>query len=96
MLLFYAFDKTSKANYLIPSDKCADLLHKIFGSSPDGIEKALDLIFKKDKRDKLEHRHLAEVGKSFEKAYTILEAMQFSEGILQLKHLEQQFNKQQS
>jgi len=52
VLLFYVFDKTSKANYLNPSDKCADLLHKIFGSSPDGIKKALDLVFKKEKRAK--------------------------------------------
>ncbi len=93
VLLFYALDKTSKANYLTPSDKCADLLHKIFGSSPDGIKKALDLIFKKDKRAKLEHRHIVEVGKSFEEAYAILEAMQFYEGIQQLKQLEQQFQR---
>lgn len=93
VLLFYAFDKASKANYLTPSDKCADLLHKIFGSSPDGIKKALDLIFKKDKRAKLEHRHLVEVGKSFEEAYAILEAMQFDEGIQRLKQLEQQFQR---
>ncbi|SHN34502.1 hypothetical protein [Chitinophaga sp. CF418] len=92
VLLFYAFDKASKANYLNPSDRCADLLHKIFGASPDGIKKALDLIFKKDKRAKLGHRHFVEVGKSFEEAYAVLEAMQFSEGIQQLKHLEQQFN----
>jgi hypothetical protein len=93
VLLFYALDKTSKANYLTPSDKCADLLHKIFGSSPDGIKKALDLIFKKDKRAKLEHRHLVEVGKSFEEAYAILEEMQFDEGIQRLKLLEQQFQR---
>lgn len=93
VLLFYAFDKTSKVNYLTPSDKCADLLHKIFGSSPDGIKKALDLVFKKDKRAKLEHRHLIEVGKSFEEAYAILEAMQFDEGIQRLKQLEQQFQR---
>lgn len=93
VLFFYALDKTSKANYLTPSDKCADLLHKIFGSSPDGIKKALDLIFKKDKRAKLEHRHLVEVGKSFEEAYAILEAMQFDEGIQRLKQLEQQFQR---
>jgi alkyl hydroperoxide reductase subunit AhpC len=93
VLFFYALDKTSKANYLTPNDKCADLLHKIFGSSPDGIKKALDLIFKKDKRAKLEHRHLVEVGKSFEEAYAVLEAMQFEEGIQQLKHLEHQFKR---
>ncbi|ASZ13706.1 hypothetical protein CK934_23485 [Chitinophaga sp. MD30] len=93
VLFFYAFDKASKANFLTPSDKCADLLHKIFGSSPDGIKKALDLIFKKDKRAKLEHRHLVEVSKSFEEAYAILEAMQFEEGIQRLKHLEQQFQR---
>jgi len=93
VLFFYALDKTSRANYLTPSDKCADLLHKIFGSSPDGIKKALDLIFKKDKRAKLEHRHLVEVGKSFEEAYAILEAMQFEEGVQKLKQLEQQFQR---
>lgn len=93
VLFFYALDKTSKANYLTPSDKCADLLHKIFGSSPDGIKKALDLIFKKDKREKLGNRNLLEVGKSFEEAYAILEAMQFEEGIQKLKQLEQQFQK---
>ncbi|UPK72480.1 hypothetical protein [Chitinophaga filiformis] len=93
VFLFYAFDKTSKANCLTPSDKCADLLHKIFGSSPDGIKKALELIFKKEKRAKLEHRHFVEVGKSFEEAYTILEAMQFDEGIQRLKELEQQFQR---
>jgi hypothetical protein len=93
VLFFYAFDKASKANYLTPSDKCADLLHKIFGSSPDGIKKALDLIYKKDKRAKLEHRHIVEVGKSFEEAYAVLEAMQFDEGIQRLKQLEQQFQR---
>jgi len=93
VFLFYAIDKASKANYLTPSDKCADLLHKIFGSSPDGIKKALDLVFKKDKRAKLEHRHLVEVGKSFEEAYAILEAMQFEEGIQRLKQLELQFQR---
>ena len=93
VLFLYAFDKASKANYLAPSDKCADLLHKIFGSSPDGIKKALDLIFKKDKRAKLEHRHLVEVGKSFEEAYVVLEAMRFDEGIKQLRKLEQQFQR---
>jgi len=91
VLFFYAFDKAGKANYLTPSDKCADQLHKIFGVSPDGIKKALDLIFKKEKRTKLEHRHFVEVGKSFEEAYEVLEEMQFSEGIQQLKRLEQQF-----
>ncbi|MCW3466193.1 hypothetical protein [Chitinophaga nivalis] len=93
VLFFYAFDKASKANYLTPSDKCADLLHKIFGSDPGGIKKALDLIYKKDKRAKLEHRHLVEVGKSFEEAYVILETMQFDEGIQRLKQLEQQFQR---
>ncbi|QJB38784.1 hypothetical protein HF324_13275 [Chitinophaga oryzae] len=93
VLFLYAFDKVSKANYLTPSDKCADLLHKIFGSSPAGIKKALDLIFKKDKRAKLEHRHLVEVSKSFEEAYVVLEAMQFDEGIKQLRQLEQQFQR---
>lgn len=91
VLLFYVFDKTSKINYLGPNDKCADLLHKIFGSSPDGIKKALDLIHKEDKRGKLEPRHRVEVSKSFEEAFAILEAMQFKEGVKLLKQLEQDF-----
>lgn len=87
------FDKTCKSNYLTPSDKCADLLRKFFGKSPDGFKKELDLLFKKEKRAKLGHRHRVEVTKSFEEAYTILEAMQFLEGIQQLRLLEQQFHK---
>jgi len=98
VLLFYVFDKTSKANYLAPNDKCADQLHKIFGKSPDGIKKELDLVFKdiiskNDKRPKLKPRHIIEVEKSFEEAFAILEAMQFDEGIQQLKLLEQQFQR---
>lgn len=93
VLIFYVFDKTSKANYLTPSDRCAEQQHKIFGVSIKGIKNELDPIFKKNKQTKLEPRHLVEVDKSFEEAYTVLETMQFSEGILQLKQLEQQFSK---
>jgi len=93
VFLFYVFDKTSKVNYLAPSDKCADLLHKLYGVSPKGMKNELDLVYKKDKRVKLEHRHLVEVGKSFEEAYAILEAMQFDEGIQRLKQLEQRFQR---
>ncbi|MFY0255309.1 hypothetical protein ACDQ55_15285 [Chitinophaga sp. 30R24] len=93
VLLFYVLDKTSKIGYLTPSDKCANQLHKIFGVSPKGIKNELDLIFKKGKRAKLEPRHLVEVAKSFEEAYTILEEMQFAEGVQQLKQLEQQFKR---
>ncbi len=91
VLLFYVFDKTSKANYLAPSDKCADLLHTLYGVSPKGIKNELDLIFKKDKRAKLEGRHVVEVNKSFEEAYKVLETMQFEEGIKCLQTLQQQF-----
>ncbi|RAJ78955.1 hypothetical protein CLV59_10615 [Chitinophaga dinghuensis] len=91
VLLYYVFDKTSKANYLAPSDKCADLLHKLYGVSPKGIKNELDLIYKKDKRAKLESRHIVEVSKSFEEAYKVLETMQFEDGIKCLKSLEQQF-----
>ncbi|RFS20220.1 hypothetical protein DVR12_21130 [Chitinophaga silvatica] len=91
VLLFYVFDKTSKADYLAPSDKCADLLHKLYGISPKGIKNELDLIYKKDKRAKLESRHIVEVSKSFEEAYKVLETMQFEDGIKCLKSLEQQF-----
>lgn len=91
VFFLYAFDKASNANYLTATDKCADLLHKIFGSSPDGIKKALELVFKSDKRTKLEYRHRVEVDKSFEEAYTILEEMRFDEGIRWPKHLEQKF-----
>ncbi|WPV65929.1 hypothetical protein [Chitinophaga sp. LS1] len=54
VFFLYAFDNASNANYLAATDKCADLLHKIFGSSPDGIKKALELVYKSDKRAKLE------------------------------------------
>nr|WP_295873302.1 hypothetical protein [uncultured Chitinophaga sp.] len=93
VFFLYAFDKASNANYLTASDKCANLLHKIFGSSPDGIKKALELAFKSEKRDKLEYRHRVEVGKSFEEAYAILEEMRFDEGIRELKYLEQKFQR---
>ncbi|AHF17332.1 hypothetical protein [Niabella soli] len=91
VLLFYVFDKASKANYLSPNDKCADLLHKFFGVSTKGMKNELDLVFKKAKRAKLESRHLVEVGKSFEDAFKVLETMKFSDGIKLLKQLEQQF-----
>lgn len=93
ILFFYAFDKTSHANYLTPSDKCADQLYKVFGKSRDGLKKELNLLFKKEKRVKLGSRHIVEVGKSFEEVYAILEAMQFSEGIQQLKQLEQRLQR---
>ncbi|WP_343745809.1 hypothetical protein [Chitinophaga sp.] len=98
VLLFYVFDKTSKANYLAPTDKCADQLHKVFGKSPDGMKNELDLIFKdiilrNDKRPKLKPRHIVEIEKSFEEAYAVLESMQFTAGIQQLKQVEQQFKR---
>ncbi|SDC96529.1 hypothetical protein [Niabella drilacis] len=91
VLLFYVFDKTSCANYLSPNDKCADLLHKLFGVSTKSMKNELDLIFKKAKRAKMESRLRVEVNKSFEDAFKVLETMQFSEGIKLLKQLEQQF-----
>ncbi|WP_212005288.1 hypothetical protein [Chitinophaga sp. HK235] len=93
ILFFYAFDKTSKANYLTPSDKCADQLHIVFGKSRDGLKKELNLLFKKGKRVNLGSCHIVEVGKSFEEVYAVLEAMQFSEGIQQLKQLEQRLQR---
>lgn len=93
VLLFYVLDKTSKIEYLNASDKCADQLHKIFGVSPKGMKNELDLIFKKDKRARLEPRHLLEVSKSFEEAYTFLDAIQFTAGVQQLKVLEQRFER---
>ena len=93
VLLFYVLDKTSNISYLSPSDKCADLLHRIFGVSTKGMKNELDLVYKKAKRAKLEARHQVEVAKSFEEAYAILEEMQFDEGIRRLKLLEQQFQR---
>jgi hypothetical protein len=57
------------------------------------MKNELDLIFKKDKRARLEPRHLLEVSKSFEEAYTFLDAIQFTAGVQQLKVLEQRFER---
>jgi hypothetical protein len=57
------------------------------------MKNELDLVFKKDKRAKLAPRHLVEVSKSLEEAYAVLEAMHFTEGIRQLRELEQQFKR---
>lgn len=95
---FYVLDKTGKINYLSDSDKCADHLHKIFGVSTKAMKTELDLIFKdiifkKDKRPKLKSRHLTQIEKSFEEAYSLLEGMQFTEGIQHLRELEQRFKR---
>lgn len=79
-IVVLCLDKTSKADYLAPSDKCADLLHKIYGVSTKGVKNELELQYKKEKKPKLASRHLTEVNKSFEEAYNVLEVMQFKEG----------------
>lgn len=89
--LFYVLNQTSKMSYLSASSKCADMLHKIFGVSQKGMQNELDLIYKQSKRKKLESRQLLEVSKGFEEAYTLLEDMHFTEGIRELKILEQRF-----
>lgn len=88
VLLFYVLEKTSKLSFLSPTDKCADQLHQIFGVSPKGMKNELELVFKKDKLVKPDSRHYLEVFKSFGEAYTLLEAMQFNEGVQHLKELE--------
>jgi hypothetical protein len=91
--LFYAIDKTSKMNYLSATSKCADLLHKIFGVSQKGMQNELDLIFRKDKREKIrtDPRKVFEVSKGFDEAFALLENMGFTDGIRELKILEQRF-----
>ncbi|WP_346239543.1 hypothetical protein ABDK00_007485 [Niabella insulamsoli] len=91
LLLFYVLDKAGKVNYLSPNDKCAVLLSRIFGVATKSMRTDLDLVFKKEKREKLDPRGRVEVGKNFNEAFTILETMQFSEGIKLLKELEQKF-----
>lgn len=88
VLLFYVLEKTSKLSFLAPTDRCADQLHQIFGVSPKGMKNELELVFKKDKLVKPDSRQYMEIFKSFGEAYTLLETMQFNEGIQHLKELE--------
>lgn len=93
VLLYYILDKSADINFLTPSDKSANLMLKIFGVSQKGLKNELDLLFKKEKREKIEQRKQTEIAKSFEEVYIILEEMQFSKGIQMLKELEIRFNR---
>jgi len=57
------------------------------------MQNELDLIFKKDKREKIgsDHRKISEVSKGFDEAFSLLEDMGFTDGIRELKILEQRF-----
>ncbi len=92
VLLYYILDKCAEINYLTPSDKSASLLLKIFGVSQKGLKNELDLLFKKEKRAKIEQRKQTEIAKSFEEVYALLEEMQFPKGVQMLKELEIRFN----
>ncbi|WP_298707377.1 hypothetical protein [Chitinophaga sp.] len=92
VLLYYILDKCAEINYLTPNDKSASLLLKIFGVSQKGLKNELDLLFKKEKRVKIEQRKQTEIAKSFEEVYTIFEEMQFPKGVQMLKELEIRFN----
>lgn len=96
VFFFYVLDKTSKISFLAASDHCADQLHKIFGVSQTGMKKELDFLFKRDKRARLSSRHITEIEEDFEKVYSLLEAMQFPEGIRHLQELEQRLKKYNS
>lgn len=93
VLFYYIFDKCAEVNYLTPSDKSASLLLKIFGVSQKGLKNELDLLYKKEKRAKIEQRKQTEIAKSFEEVYAIFEEMQFPKGIQMLKELEIRFNR---
>lgn len=93
VLLYYILDKCAEINSLAPSDKSANLLLKIFGVSQKGLKNELDLLFKKEKRAKIEQRKQTEIAKSFEEVYAILEEMQFPRGVQLLKELEIRFNR---
>lgn len=93
VLLYYILDKCAEINYLTPSDKSASMLLKIFGVSQKGLKNELDLLFKKEKRAKIEQRKQTEIGKSFEEVYALFEEMQFPKGIQMLKELEIRFNR---
>ncbi|MGX5820664.1 hypothetical protein ACWKWU_20890 [Chitinophaga lutea] len=93
VLLYYILDKCAEINYLTPSDKSASLLLKIFGVSQKGLKNELDLLFKKEKRTKIEKRKQTEIAKSFEEVYAILEEMQFPRGVQMLKEMEIRFNR---
>lgn len=93
VLLYYILDKCAEINFLTPSDKSASLLLKIFGVSQKGLKNELDLLFKKEKRAKIEQRKQTEIAKSFEEVYAILEEMQFPRGVQMLKEMEIRFNR---
>ena len=93
VLLYYVLDVCAEINYLTPSDKSASLLLKIFGVSQKGLKNELDLLFKKEKRAKIEQRKQTEITKSFEEVYAILEEMQFPRGVQMLKEIEIRFNR---
>ncbi|WP_341837852.1 hypothetical protein WJU16_08285 [Chitinophaga pollutisoli] len=93
VLLYYILDKCAEINFLTPSDKSASLMLKIFGVSQKGLKNELDLLFKKEKRAKIEQRKQTEITKSFEEVYAILEEMQFPKGVKMLKELEIRYNR---
>ncbi|WP_126244390.1 hypothetical protein [Chitinophaga rhizosphaerae] len=93
VLLYYILDKCAEINFLTPSDKSASLLLKIFGVSQKGLKNELDLLFKKEKRAKIEQRKQTEITKSFEEVYAIFEEMQFPKGVQMLKELEIRYNR---
>lgn len=95
VLLYYILDKCAEINFLTPSDKSASLLLKIFGVSQKGLKNELDLLFKKEKRTKIEQRKQTEITKSFEEVYAIFEEMQFPKGVQMLKEMEIRFSQQE-
>ncbi len=86
-LLFYVFLKTSKTSSLQCNDHTAKLMTQLFGVDAGSLKKNLSLLL--GKKQHLSMRKTTEIRNRFEEAFMFLEAINFSEGIVVLRGLEQ-------